>query len=595
MALSRTLRVLALVAVPVAGSALFVRPASACGGLYTEEPTFVPPKPQNVPSVKEVPQEPNGDPSLVVFDESRGVEHLVREIRFDRARRNFAFLVPVPSKPKVGAIEHSPFAALSGYLPFDPKSPRAALNTDNAGTKGALAVDASDVTVEKVGSFTVTMLAASDTNKVDAWIKENQANDSSGLREWMAHYSSLGFHYAAFHYQSPGDEWSTGVTTETVRLTFETKVPFLPYREVRDDVALGGDERRSDLWVIAKRAHRPIGSRSSWSGEVSLADPFLAGGTRRVNGAELASVLGDVAPLLPSEELVVQSFRDRKSDRRGFGDVLLAPRDKGEHVVLGSPRFVGDPFPPAAREIDDGWARERARYLAVLDSRLESAPKKVEPASPSIAANAEENQAPGGPPWRIVGASAGAVLALILSAAVRRRRVRIGALGCASLFVVGCAASLGDHGAASKVGATPAIARYDDREQGLLAVLDGHHDWVDVDAVEPFARETYRAAIRANFLRLRQCYEPVFRRDSGTVEVRIRINADGSVAAANLAGGTLSTAAVATCVATQIAQVSFPQSAEPVTMRYAVDLGVETIYTPGYMHYRRMPLGFQAY
>jgi len=32
-------------------------------------------------------------------------------------------------------------------------------------------------------------------------------------------------------------------------------------------------------------------------------------------------------------------------------------------------------------------------------------------------------------------------------------------------------------------------------------------------------------------------------------------------------------------------------------LRYAVDLGVETIYTPGYMVRggRKMPLGFQAY
>jgi len=592
MARPRALRVLALLSIPAVSSAIYVRSAAACGGLYIEhdKPYYEPPKPQNVPSVKEVPFEPKNDPSLVVFDEDRGVEHLVRDIRFDRAAKNVAILVPVPAKAKVHGVERSPFEALAAVAPFGSENaPQKKI--DSVAKKPA--ADLGDVAVEKIGSFTVTMLPASDTAKVDAWLKENGANDTNGLREWMAHYSALGFHYAAFHYSSPGDEWSTGVTTETVRLTFETNVPYLPYREVRDDLASYGDERRGDLWVIAKSAHRPVGSRTAWSGDVKLAEPFLDGGVHRVDSSTLASLLADLAPSLDSRGLVVQTFRDKKSDRRGFGDVLLVPQEGGEHVALGPRRFVGDPFPPAAKSIDSEWATAHTRHLAILDPRLEVASKPtIPPKSEPVAAGTDDSK----PPWRVVGASAGAILALIFSAAVRRRRMRIGALGCASLFVIGCAATLGDNHALPTA-ATPAIDRYDDRERALFAVLDGHHDDIGVDAAEPFSRASYRMAIRAQFQAVRLCYQSVFGRDRGTVEMLVRVNTDGSVAAANLVGGTLESAAVATCVTKQVEQASFPKADEPVTLRYAVDLGVETIYTPGYMVRggRKMPLGFQAY
>jgi MYXO-CTERM domain-containing protein len=321
---------------------------------------------------------------LILYDEAQRLEHFVREVSFDGASGTFAFVVPKPARPELAVVDPQPFDALAAQFPIDrPPEPEGGFV---GGAKSAMPERAAAVQVlstQQIGKFKAFVLAASDAPALSRWLTDERITLPAGGQEWLSHYVKLRFYFAAFRYDAPAPPTatapapppssgfatppgaeaappppppppaapagSTAMTSETVRLTFSTPVPYFPYLE-----PVHAGKRRSDaphemqVWLVSAEMREPRLRRAAGAHPTRWAWAWQAGEAYHRPGPEVALPLGVLRPLVPKrDELIVQTFRDTRQNRDGWGDIV---------------------FPPAESQLDEpGWLRTAAFLLGDLD------------------------------------------------------------------------------------------------------------------------------------------------------------------------------------------------------------------------------------
>jgi hypothetical protein len=281
--------------------------------------------------------------ALLIWDGAR--EHLVLDLAFSHSEPKFGFLIPVPSRPEVTAIDRSPFPLLSAELPFE-KDRKTLAYTGQAWKTAAKPTSAIDIYSEqRMGNFTAAIIAANDEAGLARWLAEQGLDTIATFASFRARYATLGFHFVALRYE-PASPPEPGMTSQTLRLSFETPAPFLPYFE-----ATRGDqkERRLSLWLVTRMNEQllPVAARGE-----GFARPMLEGGRYRVGRFVVERTIGELSALLPTgAELSVQAFEDRKISRDGFSDVVWVPEAEvpGDRRVVATwldPRLSNTPVPP---------------------------------------------------------------------------------------------------------------------------------------------------------------------------------------------------------------------------------------------------------
>lgn len=300
-----------------AGAALFAVgswsvPASACG-------MFVPRNLEDtIPVIRQ-------EQVLIVYDQKAQLQHFVREVNFDAGDGEFGFIVPTPKQPEVAAAK-APFDALRKAYPFEPPAqlgggPPGSRGGEGMATGGAPAVQV--LSVQRVGKFTAFVLAASDGGALEKWLADNRFQVPPDSKTWLDHYVALRFYYVAFRYDPPKGKQERGLTSETVRISFKTPYGYYPYQEPAGARSAGS--RLLSLWFVSQSRMKPIAAKSRL-GLVQHHRPWDAGLDYDVNAKVLGGHLGALAKLLPTgEKLSVQTFRDVKTSRASWGDVLLVP------------------------------------------------------------------------------------------------------------------------------------------------------------------------------------------------------------------------------------------------------------------------------
>ena len=307
--------------------------ATACGGFFSRRST----KTVTVPSLQV-------EQVLIVHDPATETEHFVRELVFRDAKEPFGFVVPTPSQPTVAKVDRSPFAALATRFP--PEPPFLGATGSGAGgggaPRGAAPDSAPKVSVlskERIGSFTVFVLSATDAGALKKWLDVYQVAATTESEAWLKHYVELGFYYAAFRYEIPGaGAASSPAKSETVRISFATPLPYYPYREPVHPTPAPKRPRVLAVWLVSPERAVPVAAvqeegatlwKRPWAEPVQHPNATTADLTALVGaqlGALLASGRGDAGAGPPSERAwTVQTFQDQKTHRGGWGDVVLVP------------------------------------------------------------------------------------------------------------------------------------------------------------------------------------------------------------------------------------------------------------------------------
>lgn len=304
-----------LVSALLATGSLGERPASACA--------IMPASLSDPPSMAT-------ERVLIVYDQPREFEHFIREVRFQRVKARFAFLVPTPSRPEIAKVEEEPFDWLADTYPFTPPPEPESSGLFDGESKSVAAAPTRGVEVleaKRIGSFTAFVLAATDGEALDQWLKDNDISRPGNAVPWLQHFVDLRFYFTAFRYEPPsadGDNTNT-MTSETVRLSFKSPAPYYPYLEPARG-AVEAPERDLRVWTISQTKLLPVAQRAVPGRPVRWESAWEAGHTYDVEQASLAGQFPGLKTLLPTADsrLQIQTFEDSKSSRDGWGDVVLA-------------------------------------------------------------------------------------------------------------------------------------------------------------------------------------------------------------------------------------------------------------------------------
>lgn len=291
---------------------------------------------------------------LLVWDKDTGVEDFIRETRFDKANQTFGFVVPTPTKPEVAAVKKAPFESLRKTYPFEPPDPPRAPNPTGGlgglggGAGSGAGAEPPPVVVlseQRIGSFTAFTLATTDAGAFDKWLDNNGFAMTEEARPWIARYIEQRFFFVALRYDpqrvggaaadanaDAGEGVTPEMTSETIRIRFKTPHPYYPYTEP----ALAKDatapySRMLTGWIVTREPMNAVAHRAPTEYESRrFRRPWTTGLAYRAQTEEIARVVGpelrSVLPrTAPSSPLAIQTFRDLKTRRTGFGDVLLVP------------------------------------------------------------------------------------------------------------------------------------------------------------------------------------------------------------------------------------------------------------------------------
>lgn len=304
-----------LVSALVAAGSFGERPASACA--------IMPASLSDPPSMAT-------ERVLIVYDQPREFEHFIREVRFQRVKARFAFLVPTPSRPEIAKVEEEPFDLLADIYPFTPPPEPESPGLFDGESKAVAAAPPRGVEVlevKRIGSFTAFVLAATDGQALDQWLKDNDISRPGNAVPWLQHFVDLKFYFTAFRYEPPSaDGGNTNtMTSETVRLSFKSPAAYYPYLEPARG-AVEAPARDLRVWTISQTKLLPVAHRAVPGRPVRWGSAWTAGHTYDVEQASLAGQFPGLKTLLPGADshLQIQTFEDNKSSRDGWGDVVLA-------------------------------------------------------------------------------------------------------------------------------------------------------------------------------------------------------------------------------------------------------------------------------
>jgi uncharacterized protein (TIGR03382 family) len=436
------------------------------------------------------------------------------------------------------------------------------------GAPGATPPAVEVLSVQRIGSFTAFVLAAREKDALDKWLNENQFQTTKATREWLAPYVDLGFYYVAFRYDAPKKAGEDGMTSETVRISFETPHVFYPYSEPLLDKQPA--QRLFAMWLVSPAPLVPVARHDE-----AFARPWSEGMEYDPTPEQLKDTLGDLAKLAPAKAHVT-TLRDWKLDRIGFGDVVMVPRQ---------------PVTYSKTEID-----ARRFLLPILDRHLTpDDASNVDLAAP--APSGVPNMQPSSGGCSTAGGSAGAGALVIVALYMLRRRpvaVLALALSCKTPEAPPVPAEAAAPATAHSASETPpspltppAQPTKAERARAALAILEGRLPGgsLPVQAGSPGPTgpkevphevqlgtvddEEIRRILMGARARFRACYTMGLRADpnmEGKVVLKVKVLDSGEVESASVASNTGIAPNVAACAAARARTLRFTPKAAGKTI-----------------------------
>lgn len=297
--------------------------ARACGGFFRARTVA----PEKRPSLSR-------EKVLLIHDRARGRQHFVREVAFRRAAEPFGFVVPTPSRPDVASIKKQPFTALREQFPFARYKGGGGIGRGSGGgPPGSAPAGVEVLEVKKVGSFTAFILSATDESALATWLADNDLASTKEADAWLAHYVKMKFFYVAMRYDPPKNEASEAtpaVEAETMRISFDTPIPYYPYLEPDGSGLLTEQPRLMELWFVGTDPVVPVALRTR-DGRQEWVRPLESGLAHKdARDAIEPTLKPPLRKLLPKGPLQIQTFQDQKFWRTGFEDVLFAYEEPQE-------------------------------------------------------------------------------------------------------------------------------------------------------------------------------------------------------------------------------------------------------------------------
>lgn len=211
--------------------------------------------------------------AIIIWDAAAKTQHFIRRASFETKAKDFGFIVPTPSVPKLAEADDAAFKHLDRVI-----TPPRNFNATKKAVASAPAPVAPKVEViakAKVAGFDATVLSASDAGALDRWLKSNGYASSPELTEWYRHYIERKWYFTAF--KIDGSEASgRRARGKAVRMSFMTEQPFFPYREPRASTsAIQPPHRSLEVYFIGDaKPDALLGGKEAWPGRTIWSKPM---------------------------------------------------------------------------------------------------------------------------------------------------------------------------------------------------------------------------------------------------------------------------------------------------------------------------------
>lgn len=268
--------------------------------------------------------------AIIIWDETTKTQHFIRRASFKTNSRDFGFLVPTPTRPKLEEAGDEAFKYLE-----DIAVPRIATAMGGEGGGcgcGAKRGEANRVVVleeKRVGGYAAAVLKAGDPADLEAWLKKHGYPFPQTLKDWVTPYLKNAWIITAFKIDKEKAD-DPKIATAAVRMTFTTERPFFPYREPKEDKAGDADKRLLRVYFLGKaRMEWRLGDEPEKE-KTKFADKLTA--EQRAKVLEYLKLPDDTLPA----EWWLTMFEDRSYPRPGDVEVYFGVA--AEQAPLGGPR-----------------------------------------------------------------------------------------------------------------------------------------------------------------------------------------------------------------------------------------------------------------
>ncbi len=284
--------------------------------------------------------------ALIVWDEKTKTEHFIRRANFDTSAAYFGFLVPTPTMPKLSEVPDSTFTMLEQWTKAEVKVETKYVYRSMFGgvTRNDFAVGARAAPEEKgpppraavevldrvkVAGLDAVILRATDAEKLRQWLGKHGYDARPALTEWLDWYVKNEWVITAFQFKKENAA-AGGLSSNAVRMTFETEKPFYPYREpadARPKNYTGPPRLLKVFFVGTGRFDGTLGADGAWHARTEHSRALTADQaealTKGINGDRKDDELRTTRASAP-EGAWLTEFSDPATPRQGTDEVYFA-------------------------------------------------------------------------------------------------------------------------------------------------------------------------------------------------------------------------------------------------------------------------------
>ncbi|MEQ1823484.1 MAG: DUF2330 domain-containing protein [Fimbriimonadaceae bacterium] len=196
--------------------------------------------------------------NIIVWNAENKTEAFVRSARFKAKGKDFGFITPTPTVPKLEQVDPAAFETLEAAIKehhdlFDNQLK----GRGRGATAGAPGVEV--VQIKKVGGYVATTVKAASASGLAEWMRENGYHTTRPIQNWTDFYIAKKWYLTAFKVDAEAGRAETGL----VKLTFQTDVPFNPYYVPADNIPEAHEGTGLAIYFVADQVYDPTDARTA--------------------------------------------------------------------------------------------------------------------------------------------------------------------------------------------------------------------------------------------------------------------------------------------------------------------------------------------
>lgn len=261
---------------------------------------------------------------ILIWDDRLQLQTFIRRASFTTEETRMAFIVPVPSRPRLFPVDDRLFEEVVNVtgLPAMRRIPASAdrgmLGAGGGGGAGQVRVVESQV----VAGYRAVTLQATSAAVLVNYLRERKFPVASGTQDWLQPYIDRGFYLVALDLNAP--KKGTHLNLPALGMTFNTPRPFYPWREPGPPEPSSRSGLRDwNAWVISRK-HLTLGVTQV----TSPSDRFKH---RVFNGSRKALRYWP-ASVPPLESWVANAYSWHYERPRANHDLVWLPQDNTRNL-----------------------------------------------------------------------------------------------------------------------------------------------------------------------------------------------------------------------------------------------------------------------